>query len=341
MGFVYRARDERLERAVAIKILAPGLLTGEDARRRFHKEALALAKLSNTHIAAVYDVGEQDGVDYIVMECVPGESLAAKLRSGPLTVKEATSITMQIAEALEEAHEQGVIHRAPEAGERHGHAEGTGGGRRLRSGEATRDPGDRWVPCPLWRRAVCWALHFTCRPNRRMERELMRERTLWSLGVVYYEMLTGRRPFQGDGIIGVLRAITEKAPIPMRQIRFDAPPLADQIIVRALEKDRSSLSVAFGGHSRHVESFGRDECVIGSAGTSVEAGVSQGRRRCLDRSCSRGRGGYLALPSLVDETVGPGRGSPTDNEPLCRREATGGIPGSRKGGTISAVGPRN
>ena len=60
---------------------------------------------------------------------------------------------------------------------------------------------------------------------------------LWSLGVVYYEMLTGRRPFQGDGIIGVLRAITEKAPIPMRQIRFDAPPLADQIIVRALEND--------------------------------------------------------------------------------------------------------
>src|SRR6202034_1941012 len=111
MGVVYRARDERLERAVAIKILVPGMFTGDEARRRFHKEALALAKLSHTHIAAVYDVGQQDGIDYIVMECVPGESLATKLRSGPLTVKEATQITFQIAEALEEAHEQGVIHR--------------------------------------------------------------------------------------------------------------------------------------------------------------------------------------------------------------------------------------
>ena len=111
MGVVYRARDEKLERIVAIKILAPGLLRGEDARRRFNKEALALAKLSSSHIAAVYDVGEQDGIDYIVMECVPGESLSAKLSSGPLTVKDATSITLQIAEALEEAHEQGVIHR--------------------------------------------------------------------------------------------------------------------------------------------------------------------------------------------------------------------------------------
>ncbi len=111
MGVVYRARDEKLERAVAIKILAPGAFSGDDARRRFHKEALALAKLSHPHIAAVYDVGEQDGIDYIVMECVPGESLATKLKSGPLTLKDATSIILQIAEALEEAHEQGVIHR--------------------------------------------------------------------------------------------------------------------------------------------------------------------------------------------------------------------------------------
>jgi serine/threonine protein kinase len=111
MGVVYRARDEKLERLVALKILAPGGLMGEDARRRFRKEALALAKLNHDHIAAVYDVGDQDGVDYIVMECVSGESLAAKLRSGPLPVKDATLIALQVAEALEDAHESGVIHR--------------------------------------------------------------------------------------------------------------------------------------------------------------------------------------------------------------------------------------
>ena len=99
MGAVYRARDEKLERIVAIKILFPGLVTGEEAHRRFRKEALALAKLSHPHIAAVYDVGEQDGVDYLVMECVPGQTLAAKLKNGPLSIEDATLIVLQIAGA--------------------------------------------------------------------------------------------------------------------------------------------------------------------------------------------------------------------------------------------------
>ena len=87
MGTVYRARDERLEREVAIKILSPGVFSNEETRRRFRREALALAKLAHSHIAAIYDVGEHDGVDFIVMECVPGQTLAAELRSGPLSSK--------------------------------------------------------------------------------------------------------------------------------------------------------------------------------------------------------------------------------------------------------------
>jgi eukaryotic-like serine/threonine-protein kinase len=110
MGVVYRARDEKLEREVAIKMLQPGVLTAE-ARARFRREARALAKLNHAHIAAVHDVIEEDGADFIVMELVAGESLAAKVRAGGLPVKEATSIALQVAKALEEAHEQGVIHR--------------------------------------------------------------------------------------------------------------------------------------------------------------------------------------------------------------------------------------
>ena len=111
MGVVYRAHDDKLERTVAIKTLTPGLFTGDEARHRFQKEALALAKLSHAHIAAVYDVGEHEGHDYIVMECVPGESLAAKLKADPLSIRDATTLLLHIAEALEEAHEQGVIYR--------------------------------------------------------------------------------------------------------------------------------------------------------------------------------------------------------------------------------------
>src|ERR1700757_3564272 len=111
MGVVYRARDERLERDVAIKVLPPGLLTDETARRLFRKEALALAKLNHPNIAAVYDVGEQGGTDYLVIEYVPGHSLAERLKSGPLPTVEVLSLGGEIAAALEEAHEQGIIHR--------------------------------------------------------------------------------------------------------------------------------------------------------------------------------------------------------------------------------------
>ena len=108
MGVVYRARDERLQRDVAIKVLPPGLLSDEPAKSRFRKEALALARLSHPNIAAVFDVGEQDGMDYLVMECVPGQTLSQKMRSQQLPAKEIFSLGVQVAGALEEAHEQGV-----------------------------------------------------------------------------------------------------------------------------------------------------------------------------------------------------------------------------------------
>ena len=96
---------------MAIKVLSAGLLVNDEARRHFRREALALAKLNHPHIAAVYDTGEENGIDYIVMELVEGESLAVRLRRGQMDAKEASLIALQVSEGLEEAHEQGVIHR--------------------------------------------------------------------------------------------------------------------------------------------------------------------------------------------------------------------------------------
>ncbi|MGA7158880.1 MAG: bifunctional serine/threonine-protein kinase/formylglycine-generating enzyme family protein [Acidobacteriaceae bacterium] len=235
MGEVYRARDEKLERVVAIKILAPGLVTGEDARRRFRKEALALAKLSHPHIAAVYDVGEQDGIDYLVMECVPGQTLSALLKSEPLTMERATSIVLEIAGALEEAHDQGVVHRDLKPANvmvtPKGHVK-------------VLDFGIAKLLAPLATDATAsletGALIGTplyMSPEQAQGHSVDARTDLWSLGVIYFQLLTTRTPFAGESNLAILHAIINNPPASLRTLRPDAPPLTNEIICRCLEKD--------------------------------------------------------------------------------------------------------
>ncbi len=236
MGVVYRARDEKLERFVAIKILAPGLLLGDEARRRFRREALALAKLNHAHIAAVYDVGEQDGIDYLVMECVSGESLAAKLAAGSLTVKDATSITQQIAQALEEAHEQGVIHRDLKPSNVMVTPKGTVKVLDFGLAKLLDVSGMEETQSVEETQRVMGTVPYMS-PEQAYGKTLDTRTDLWSLGVVYYETLTAQRPFHGDSAVEVLRAIAEETPKPVTGIRVDVPQKAEEIVGHALEKN--------------------------------------------------------------------------------------------------------
>ena len=240
MGVVYRGRDEKLERDVAIKLLLPGIFVTDKARHRFRKEALALAKLSHAHIATIYDVGEQDGLDYIVMECVPGESLAMKLAAGPLAVQDATAIASQIAEALEEAHEHGVIHRDLKPG--NVIVTPKGQVKVLDFGLAKLLEADRSVEATVsfaeTRGIIGTPLYMS--PEQAEGRAVDARTDLWSLGALYYESLAGRAPFHGDSGIAVLRAIVEEPPKSVHEFRADAPALAGQIVQRALEKDLAS-----------------------------------------------------------------------------------------------------
>ena len=111
MGLVFRAHDERLDRDVALKVLPPGTLTDENARRRFRKEALTLSKLNHPNIETVFDFDTQDGVDFLVMELIPGVTLDKKLEAGPLPEKEVVRLGGQLAEGLAAAHAEGVVHR--------------------------------------------------------------------------------------------------------------------------------------------------------------------------------------------------------------------------------------
>src|ERR1700756_5274143 len=218
-GVVYHARDERLERDVAIKVLPPGLLTDETARRLFRREALALAKLNHPNIAAVYDVGEQNGSDYLVMEYVPGHSLAEKLKSGPLPAKEVVLLGGEIAMALEEAHERGVVHRDLKPGNiivtPKGHAKVLDFG--LAKLLATPDTEDVTQSLTQTRGPVGTPLYMS--PEQAEGKTVDSGTDLWSLGAVLYESLAGRAPFQGDTALAILRSITQQPPAPLRQLR--------------------------------------------------------------------------------------------------------------------------
>ena len=111
MGVVYRAHDDQLDRDVALKVLPPGLLADDSARRRFHREALAIARLNHPNVGAVYEFGGHEGVDFLAMELVAGQALDARLRSGLLTIEEIIRLGIQLADGLQAAHAEGIIHR--------------------------------------------------------------------------------------------------------------------------------------------------------------------------------------------------------------------------------------
>jgi formylglycine-generating enzyme required for sulfatase activity/predicted Ser/Thr protein kinase len=234
MGVVYRAHDEKLNRAVAVKVVTPGVFTTDEARSRFRHEALALARLNHPHIAALYDVGEQGGVDYIVMECVQGRSLRTVLQGGPFSVAEATRIVLQVAEALEEAHEHGVVHRDLKPANvmitAKGHAKvlDFGVAKLLAATEATQSLTEAAGP-------IGTPLYMS--PEQALGKSVDARTDLWSLGVLYYEMLTARPPFQAESALAVLHSVIADRFPPVRELRPDVPEEADHIVNQAMQKD--------------------------------------------------------------------------------------------------------
>ncbi|MGH9604316.1 MAG: bifunctional serine/threonine-protein kinase/formylglycine-generating enzyme family protein [Terracidiphilus sp.] len=315
MGVVYRARDEKLERTVALKMLAPSVLAGEEARRRFRREALALARLNHPHIAAVYDAGEQEGYDYIVMECVKGESLASRLRSGRVSVRDATAIVLQIAEAMEEAHAQDVIHRDLKPANvmltPKGHVKvlDFGLARLLAGPDATQSliETQGLVGTPLY-----------MSPEQALGKPVDSRSDLWSLGVLYYELLAGNPPFNGPSSLAVLQAITS-VPVPsLRTARPDLPDEAVRIVTRALQKDpeeryptaadfardASNLLAQFtGAAALHSQSKGRRRWLaacVALALAAIAAGGWMLYRRSAERQWAR-EDAIPQIAQLIDE----------------------------------------
>lgn len=235
MGVVYLARDVRLDRDVAVKFLPPDSPIDEAARRRFRKEAMALAKLNHPNIAVVYDVGEENGTEYLVMEYVPGQSLAQRLRAGPLSLREALSLGEEVATALQEAHERGIIHRDLKPANilvtPKGHAKVLDFGVAKLLSLTDREK----AQSSFETRGIVGTPAYMS-PEQAEGRPVDSRTDLWSLGAVLYELLAGQPAFGGSAL-GVLRAIAKEKPKPVRELRRDAPEEAEQIVSHALEKD--------------------------------------------------------------------------------------------------------
>jgi Tol biopolymer transport system component len=243
MGEVYRARDTRLERTVAIKILPAQFSADPVRKQRFEREAKTISSLNHPNICTLHDIGSQDGVDYLVMECVEGETLAKRLEKGPLPLEQVLKIGAQIADGLDKAHRSGVVHRDLKPGNIMLTA----------SGAKLLDFGLAKPAAPLMSGATLTAAAAQSTPvtqegtivgtfqymsPEQVEgRELDSRSDIFSLGAVLYEMVTGKRAFEGKSQLSVASAILEKEPAPASSIKPMTPLALDYAVRRCLAKD--------------------------------------------------------------------------------------------------------
>lgn len=249
MGEVYRARDSRLGREVAIKVLPQHLASTPEVRARFEREARTISQLNHPHICTVYDVGQHDGIDYLVMELIAGDTLADRLAKGPLPPAEVLSVGRQIADALDAAHHAGVIHRDLKPGNvmltrsgaklmDFGLARATGlAGGPTGTGMPTTMLHSPTVAAPLTGEGAIIGTFQYMSPEQLEGGEADARSDLWALGCVLYEMATGARAFDGPSQASLIASVMRGQPRPITELRPMAPHALESIVVRCLQKD--------------------------------------------------------------------------------------------------------
>src|SRR6266481_2545334 len=254
MGEVYRAMDTRLDRTVAIKVLASHLSSSPELKQRMEREARAISSLNHPHICHLYDIGSQDGTDYLVMEFLGGETLAERLRKGAMPLSEIFKIGIAVADALAVAHRQGIVHRDLKPG----NIMLTQGGARLMDFGLAKPLGARSPavgsgaapsftaaatlsgPSPLSPLTTAGSIIGTIQymsPEQIEGKEADARSDIFAFGAVLYEMVTGKRPFAGKSQISLASAILESDPEPVSAIKPLTPNAFDHVVTTCLQKN--------------------------------------------------------------------------------------------------------
>ena len=246
MGAVYRARDSRLDREVAVKVLPEHFAEEPERLERFEREAKALAALNHPNVAQIFGVDQADGTWFLVLELVPGETLEDRLKRGALPVDEALDVCGQVAAGLEAAHEAGIVHRDLKPANVRITPEGkvkvldfglakpfvVGGGKGADEGALSTEPG-RMIGTPMY-----------MAPEQARGKPIDRRVDVWAFGCVLFECLTGVRAFAGETVSDVLAAVLEREPEEAR-LPSATPPRVRDLVQRCLTKDSPAR------HRRH------------------------------------------------------------------------------------------
>ncbi len=246
MGVVYQATDTKLGRPVALKIIRAELLANEEVLRRFEREARVLASLNHPRIAAIHSIEESKGTTFLVLEYVPGPTLAERLRRGPLPIREALLVGKQIAEALEAAHAKGIIHRDLKPANikvsENGQVKVLDFGL-AKSIEPTRAPvaaeSAPTVSVEVSQAVTVLGTAAYMSPEQACGKELDSRTDIWSFGCVLYEALTAKQVFRGKTVTEVLAAVLEREP-DWQVLPSDTPPAVSILLRRCLRKDANS-----------------------------------------------------------------------------------------------------
>ncbi|HEY0702097.1 MAG TPA: protein kinase [Candidatus Acidoferrales bacterium] len=283
MGEVYRAKDARLGREVAVKILPSAFALDPERLRRFTAEAQAVAALNHPNILAIHDVGEVNGSQYLVMEFLDGESLRERLAGGALAVRKSTEYAEQIAKGLAAAHDKGIVHRDLKPDNifvtRDGHVKILDFGLAKLTGTEGKDPADTMTRTSATQPGVVLGTVGYMSPEQVRGQVADQRSDIFSFGAIFYEMLSGKRAFTGNSSVEVMSAILKEEPPPLMEAVRQMPPALDRIVHHCLEKNpaerfQSARDVAFNIASLSDISSTSGRTTAGNAATAAAAAAT-------------------------------------------------------------------